>query len=236
MKRFVAIALAVVMIFAMAVAASADLSPGGKEYYKVTSTAEYDGRPTGDTTSYKVEKNSDETVTLTANSREGFFTRWIISGSYTIVDGSLDGSVITILPTSDVKAVAHFRKEEAYLNTVTEAVTTGKDYATTDKAKVPVGSDEVVTLTAVEVDTEFVNWELLCDYTIVEGSLKTKVLKIIPYTDIRAIAYFKGASKPGGNNESNTSPKTGDPLYAVIPFMAIALAAAFIAMKKLKAN
>ena len=236
MKRFVALILAVVMVFALAVGASALKSPEGKEYYKITSTVEYEGRTAGDATSYKVEKNSDETITLTANAHDGFFTRWIISGGYEIVDGSLDSPVITIRPTSDVKAVASYRKEADYLTITVESVTNGNGYGTTDKSKVPVGSDEVVTLTAVEVNDTFEQWELYCDYTIVEGSLKSKVLKIIPYTDIRAVAYFKGASKSGTGDDSKTSPKTGDPLYAVIPFMAIALAAAFISMKKLKEN
>ena len=233
MKRFVSLTLAIVMIFAFAVSVAAKPSPTGKQYLKITTAVEYDGMGTADTSASKVQKGIGATVTLSAAELEGYFTCWIISGDYTILDGkTLQDEVITIVPTTDIHAIANFRKDEDYLYITVEAI--GKGTASADKDKIPYGSDEVVTLTAVDGEEEFVEWELLCDYKIVSGNLKSRTLKIVPYTDIHAIAYFKGATKPGGNNGSNTSPKTGDPLFAVIPFMAIALAAAFISMKKLK--
>lgn len=232
MKRFVALSLAIVMIFAFAVSVAAKRSPTGKQYYKITTAVENPGMGTVEASQNKIEKDSGDPVTLTATETTGFFTRWIITGDYEIVSGSIDSPELVIIPKSDINATANFSKEEDYLNITVEVV--GDGTASVDKPRVLKGADEVVTLTAVDGKDTFVEWQLQCDYKIVSGNLKSRTLKIIPYTDVHAIAYFKNASKPGDQNGSSTSPKTGDPLYAVVPFMAIALAAAFISMKKLK--
>ena len=154
MKRIIALTLAVIMIFAftVSVAAESNLSPTGKQYYKIETSSEGGGQVSASTN--KVQKNTDGSVKLTAIETTGKFIRWAITGDYSIKDG---------------------------------------------------------------------------------GTLEDKVLTIVPSSDIKAVAKFSG-SGGSGNNGSSTSPKTGDPLYAVIPFMAIALAAAFISMKKLKKN
>ena len=234
MKKIVALLLAVVMVFAVAAVAFAEESPSPDRYYKVTTEVEGGGSASASTN--KILKNSDGTVTLVASDDGGYFNRWLIKGSYEIVEGTLTDPIITIRPTSDIEAVANFTKEEGYLNITTEAVAPSDGTASVDKPRIAKDQGIVVTLTATETNGTFVEWDLQCDYNIVEGDLKSKVLKIEPLTDIHAIAYFKGASKPGDKDEDKTSPKTGDPLFAVIPFMMLALAAAFIASKKLRAS
>jgi hypothetical protein len=233
MKRIIALLLAVMMVFAVAAVASAKDSPSGSQYYKITTDVEGGGAANASTN--KIEKNSDGTVTLVASDDGGYFNRWIIKGSYDIVEGSLTDPTVTIRPTSDISAVANFTKEKDFLNITAEAVAPSDGTASVDKARIPKDAGEIVTLTATETNGTFVEWVLQCEYRIVEGDLKSKVLKIEPYTDIHAIAYFKGASKPGEQDSDKTSPKTGDPMFAVIPFMMLALAAAFIASKKLRA-
>lgn len=234
MKRIVALFLAVMMVFAFAAIASAKDSPGGDKYYKISTDVEGGGSASASTN--KIQKNTDGTVTLIASDDGGYFNRWIIKGSYDIIEGSLTDPTITIRPSSDISAIANFSKERDFLNITTEAIAPTDGTAETDKPRIPKGEGEIVTLTATETNGTFVEWELQCEYNIVEGDLKSKVLKIEPLTDIHAIAYFKGASKPGDKDSSDTSPKTGDPLFAVIPFMALAMAAAFIASRKLRAS
>jgi hypothetical protein len=234
MKKLVAVLLAVVMIFAVTAVAAADEypSPSSDSYYKISTDVEGGGSVNASTN--KIQKNTDGTVTLIASDDGGYFNRWIIKGTYDIIDGSLTSPTITIRPTSDINAIANFSKEKDFLNITTEAIAPTDGTASVDKPRIPKDAGEIVTLTATETNGTFIEWELQCEYNIVEGNLKSKVLKIEPLTDIHAIAYFKGASKPGEKDEDKTSPKTGDPLYAVIPFMMLALAAAFIASKKLR--
>lgn len=231
MKRFVALTLAVLLAFAVMASAAALDSPGPKEYYYISFGSEGSGTTTADVN--RVEKNSDGTVTLTAENDLGYFTRWIIDGDFELVDGTLEDPVIVIRPKSDIDAKASYSVEEDYLNITVEQVTDGQGYASVDIPRVLKGSDTVVTLTATEVDDEFVEWQLFCDYTIVEGSMTTKVLKIIPLTDIRAVAYFKSVPAPKPD-DGKDSPKTGDALPYVVTFMVIALGAVVLASKKLK--
>ena len=234
MKRFVALTLALMLALAMTVTAFAEEtpSPGAKEYYKITVSSE--GSGSAEASDVKVEKDSDGTVTLSAPADKGYFTRWIISGDYEILDGkTIYDPVITIRPISDIEAIASFSVDKDYLTMTVETVTDGNGTASVDKNKVLKGSDEEVTFTATEDGDEFVEWQLFCDYKIVSGSLTSKTLTVIPYTDIRAVAYFKISSGPNPDDNPD-SPKTGDPLPYVICFMAIALGAAVLASKKLK--
>lgn len=112
---------------------------------------------------------------------------------------------------------------------------TGSGTAYSDKTKIDVNSDGVVTLTAEDGDDPFDHWNIDGDYEIREGDLSSPVLRIIPLSDIHATAVFGNGSDGGKKgNDSNTSPKTGDPLVAVIGLMALALAAGVVATKKIK--
>ena len=219
------------MIFALAIPAFAEVSPTGVEYYKIDTGVE--GMGTVDASANKVATDVDEAVTLVANDEGGYFTYWIIDGEYTIVDGSLTDSTITIIPNSDIDAIASFSKEKDYLNMTAKAVPEELGNAEVDIPRVRKGSDTVVTFTATETGGKFIEWKFDCAYKLVEGTLKSKVVKMIPYTDVDGTAYFETAAAPSKPDESSTSPKTGDPLLLVIPVMILALGAAVFATRKL---
>lgn len=236
MKRFTSIVVALLLLITMAVSVTALESPTPKQYYNITTSAEGSGTCTASVN--KVEKNTDGTVTLTANQDKGYFTRWIFrEGEYEILDGkTLSDPVITIIPRSDIDVTASFSVEENYLNMFVEVDTPGNGTAEVDIPKVLKGSDTQVTFTANEADDEFIEWEFFCEYTIVSGDLKSKTITIIPYTDIHGVAHFKQGAQPPKPDDSDTSPKTGDPAAKVLPFMILALCAAFVATRKLTAK
>lgn len=233
MKRFAAITLALILMFTFAVSVAAQESPIGKQYYKISVSAEGSGTATSSTN--KVEKNTGDSVTLTATPDSGYFTRWIIDGDYELAEGySITDPVIVIIPSSDINAISSFSIDPDYLSMFAEADTPGHDTAEVDIAKVEKGTETEVTFTATEVDSEFIEWEFFCDYKIVSGDLKSKVITIIPYTDVRGVAHFKQGAQPPKPDEGEDSPKTGDPLPYALPVMALAFGAAVVAAKKLK--
>ena len=236
MKRFVALTIAIIMVLAVtlsvSVCASENPSPTSQQYYKITWGTEGDGTANG--TTNKIDKNSDGTVTFSADQGQGYFTRWIITGDYEIVSGGIDQTTITIRPLSDVDAIASFSEDEDYLTMTAVPDPASLGEASVDKAKVLKGSNEQVTFTATEKNGgTFINWTLACDYDIVSGSLTSKTLTIIPYTDVHATAHFNiaGTTNP---DQGSTSPKTADPLTFVIPIMALMLGAAVVSVMKLK--
>lgn len=109
----------------------------------------------------------------------------------------------------------------------------GNGDANADKYQIKQGSDGEVTLTAIEVDT-FINWTIEGTYDIISGSLTSKVLVIRPHSDIHATAHFKGNGGDNGGNDSNTSPKTGDPLFFALGIMMLAVAGGVISIKRIK--
>ena len=234
MKRFAALTLAFILMFTFAVSVAAQDSPVGKQYYSIEVSAEGSGSASSSTN--KVEVDSDDTVTLTADPDQGYFTRWIIDGDYELVEGyTLEDPVIVIRPRSDINATASFSVDPNYLSMFVEVDTPGNGTAYVDLPKVQKGTETVVTFTAEEDGDEFIEWEFFCEYKIVSGDLKSKVIKIIPYTDIHAVAHFKnGQQQPSNPDDSEESPKTGDPLPYALPVMALAFGAAVVAAKKLK--
>lgn len=115
MKRFISVALALVMIFALAATVAAKDSPVGRDYYAIE--VGYDpadgslGTAGGDKSNVRVDAvDEDGTVKLTAiNKDNGEFIGWEISGEYEIVSGSLNDLVIVVRPLSDIKAIAKFK-------------------------------------------------------------------------------------------------------------------------------
>ena len=98
MKKIIAAIVAITIVFALPVFASADNSPSGTEKHKVT-VIDVEGG-----TCEKIE-NPDGTYTIKATTKGGYeFTGWKIDGQYEFVSGSLSTPTITIkissLPTS----------------------------------------------------------------------------------------------------------------------------------------
>ena len=114
--------------------------------------------------------------------------------------------------------------------------------ASGDKDKVKISDpdeDGNVTLTAVKKgDGSFEKWIIDGDYDIVSGSLTDSVIVIKPKSDIKAVAQFAGATpdqKPTEKpNDSQTSPKTGDPMLIILGLAILALGAGACAVKKIK--
>ncbi len=73
--------------------------------YKITVSASDGG--SASTSTDKVNYNNPVTLTANANSGNNF-KRWDIKGSYTTLSGSTSKTQITIIPTSDIVAVAYF--------------------------------------------------------------------------------------------------------------------------------
>lgn len=125
--------------------------------------------------------------------------------------------------------------------------------ASGDKSSVQVSApdeDGYVTLTAIaKGDGAFDQWIIEGDYELISGSLTDPVIVIKPKSDINATAKFKNAGstpdeksssksdseKPSsGGNDSQSSPKTGDPLWIVLGLAVLALGTGALAVKKIK--
>ena len=231
MKKVISIALVAMMIFALATASfyAAD-SPKPEGKYKVTVSTEGSGTAASSTISVA----EDGTVTLTATEGDGYFTKWIMTGNYTVVSGDEYSPVFTIKPTSDITAIASFSVEKDYLTIFVD--NSGDGSVSANPTKVKKGSGDTVTLTATEKDAPFTGWTLACEYEIVEGSLTSKTLVIKPLTDVHATAYF-GKDVPANNSGTNggsTSPQTGDYTVAMIALILMAMGLGAFAVKKIK--
>ena len=231
MKKVISIALVAMMIFALATASFyAEISPTPEGKYKITVSTEGSGTATSSTISVA----EDGTVTLTATEGDGYFTKWIMTGSYTKVSGDEYSPEFTIKPTSDITAIASFSVEKDYLTIFVD--NSGDGSVSANPTKVKKGSGDTVTLTATEKDAPFTGWTLACEYEIVEGSLTSKTLVIKPLTDVHATAYF-GKDVPANNSGTNggsTSPQTGDYTVAMIALILMAMGLGVFAVKKIK--
>lgn len=236
MKKVISIALVALMIFALATASFSALeSPETEGKYSISISTEGDGSAVAD----KKGVDADGTVTLTATEGNGFFTKWIIRGDYTPVNGTEYSPVFTIMPHSDITATASFSVEKDYLTISVDTV--GDGSVSVEPAKVKKGSDETVTLTATEKDDPFTGWSLACEYKIIDGSLTSKTLVIKPLTDVHVTAYF-GKAVPSdsdkgtnsGNNSGSTSPATGDFSVMMIALVLMAMGLGVFAVKKIK--
>lgn len=231
MKKVISIALVAMMIFALATASfSAVISPIPEGKYKITVSTEGNGTATSSTISVA----DDGTVTLTATEGDGYFTKWIMTGDYTIISGDEYSPEFTIKPTTDITAIASFSVEKDYLTIFVD--NSGDGSVSANPTKVKKGSGDTVTLTATEKDAPFTGWALACEYEIVEGSLTSKTLVIKPLTDVHATAYF-GKDVPANNSGTNggsTSPQTGDYTVAMIALILMAMGLGAFAVKKIK--
>ena len=240
-KRVISIALVALMIFALTVSASALVSPGQKDYYKIEVDAVGKGHATKSTD--KIQIGSDGTVTFNAYEDGGFFTKWIIDGKYDVLSGDEYADIMVIKPGSNIKAVAYFSEEKDYLNVFVSVDPEGYGEAHADPKKVKKNSDGTVTLTASGINGGVFNvWTLSGDYDIVSGDLNSDTLVIRPYTDIYAVAHFtkpgetptepdKGGETP--DNGPKSSPKTGYPLFLVFGLLGLALIGGVVATKKI---
>ena len=235
MKRLFAILLVVMMIFAVSTTAFAVSSP--TQTFILNVDSEGKGHATSSTHEVKVDEGN---ATFTAVEDGGFFVKWIIEGDFDIVSGDIYSPVIVITPHSDINAIASFSNEKDYLNVYAKVVPDEYGDATAEPSRIAKGSGETSTLTATEKNGGvFQEWVLECDYEIVSGDLKSKVLVIRPETDVYATAYF---TKPGEeptepktpDKKDDTSPKTGYPLMLIIGAMGLALIGGVVATKKIK--
>ena len=125
-------------------------------------------------------------------------------------------------------------KEQSWHITVK---TDGDGSADADKYSIIKNEDETVTLTAKDGVDSFTEWQIDGSYTIVDGSLTSRVLTIKPSSDIVATAKFGGGSSSSksssGTNSSSTSPKTGSFTYALIlTLLAVAAGAVAIVISR----
>ena len=240
MKKVISIALVALMIFAVATAsfyAAESPKPEGK--YKITVSTEGSGTATSSTISVA----EGGTFTLTATEGDGYFTKWIMTGKYTVVSGDEYSPEFTIKPTTDITAIASFSVEKDYLTIIVD--NSGDGSVSANPTKVKKGSGDTVTLTATEKNAPFTGWNLACEYEIVEGSLTSKTLVIKPLTDVHVTAYFgkavpsdsdKGTSDGtnSGKNSGSTSPATGDFSVMMIALVLMAMGLGVFAVKKIK--
>ena len=235
MRKLISIALVLVMVFSVAaISCSALVSPKADNYYSVSTESEGKGTATADKN--KVDKDGDEIITLTATENGGYFTKWIMTGDYEIIEGDEYSPVFVIKAKADVTAVASFSILKDELSIIIDVLGDGSVDA--DHATVKKNSDGTVTLVAVEKTKKFVEWILACEYEIIEGSLTTKTLTIKPLTDIHVTAVFGEENVPAssGDNagDSSTSPKTGDASMMIIAMIMMAMFVGGFAVKKIK--
>lgn len=110
MKKLVSILMVLVILAlgttVIAGASSAVVSPTKEDVWHISTKTVGDGDAASD--KYSVVQNADETVTLTATDGTETFYKWTMEGQYTIIDGGLEGRVMTIMPASDIVATAYF--------------------------------------------------------------------------------------------------------------------------------
>lgn len=237
MRKLISIALVIVMVLSFAVVVvSAEVSPD--KYFQVVVGSEGSGNASNDKSEVLAGDNSDY-VTLTATEDGGYFTKWIMTGSYTAISGDEYSDVFVIRPESHITAIASFSKEKEMLTISGETVGNGK--ITINPQTVAKNSGEAVTLTATpDPDEEFVTWNLACDYDIVSGDMTSETMVIIPYTDVLVTGVFtENGQTPaqyedGDSDSSDTSPKTGDPTLAVLVIVLMASFAGAFAVKKIR--
>lgn len=238
MKRFISIALVLMMVVALTVtAASAKESPIPKDYYRIEVGSE--GKGTATKSTDRIKMGSDDDVTFNAYEAGGFFTKWIVDGKYDVISGDEYDPVFVIRPRSDVKAIAHFSVEKDYLNAFVTADPENLGDVSVSPSRIKKNSDGTMTFTATGKNGGvFAKWEIIGDYEIVSGDLNSAVLVIRPYTDIYATAKFTKNGEPLPDDDSkkddSTSPKTGYPLFIVFGLMGLALCAGVVATKKIK--
>lgn len=105
MKRIIVLTLAVLMLAALTVPAFAQTDMKSPEPQKYNAECVSANSSQG-TVAQTV--NTDGSVTFTALPVTHAFSKWEITGEYDIVSGALNEKVITVMPKSDIKAVAHF--------------------------------------------------------------------------------------------------------------------------------
>lgn len=230
MRKILSVALVMLMILAVATASfAAAPSPTPADRFGVDIGTEGSGNVTVS------DPDENGVVTITATDKDGFFTRWIITGAdYDIVEGSLSTPVIKIKPQGDIKVTGSFSADKDNLTITVDTVGDGE--ASADPTTVKKGSNDTVTLTATETGPKFEGWVLACDYEIVSGDLTSKTLVIRPLTDVHATAYF-GTTPPAsdaGVNKGSTSPATGDYTVLMITMVLAAMGLGLFAVKKIK--
>ena len=186
------------------------------------------------------------------------FSCWRFTGEYEAIDAEVnaDGEcterTVTLKPKSDLKAVACFYEDNALFYMVDVDTNSDAYRPLIDQGECPKG--ETWTFSVPENMADFDCWEFDGEFEVVQGSVnenrvsfdRTVVLK--PLNGVKAFARFnepieeeKNGAATGDQatpdqkgNDSKTSPKTGDPLPALVCIMLLAAAAGAIAIRKIK--
>lgn len=147
MKKIVSLMLALLLVACASVVAFAAGSP-------VQPDTEFDVTVSNANSSNgKVEKvvNEDGTITLTVDVTDGAtFSKWIISGDYEIVEGSLTSTTITIKASADLKVEAAYEGETTTTAAAVVDDSTGES-PVSPKTGAPVASVAVVLFAAAGV-------------------------------------------------------------------------------------
>lgn len=131
-KSIIATAMAVLLMSSVVVMGAE--SPTAAKYY----TATVNGQAVTQSSAQKVDGGSitvsaasvtaGSSIILTASADEGnVFSKWILSGDYEIVSGSLDDETITIIPKGDINVDAKFLSEDGSASSSSDDVQTESD-------------------------------------------------------------------------------------------------------------
>ena len=104
MKKFLSLAVMLVLAMTMSVCSFAANSPVGKPQFSVDIVSNSTGT---EKTTTKVVQNGDQLI-LTAEDSTYKFEKWIIEGEYELVKGALTDKEITIIPKADLKVNAKY--------------------------------------------------------------------------------------------------------------------------------
>ena len=113
MKKFFAIAIAVLLIAVSAFPAFASnvVSPVPTKANYIVETEEEEGGHIDVDYKTGVDENGNQTVVITAVPKDGYeFKEWIINGQYT-TNGSLTSAVLEMIISSDMKVKAVYAKK-----------------------------------------------------------------------------------------------------------------------------
>lgn len=118
MRKIIILFLALFLIFNLCIfSAFAVESPTAVNYYAMY--VNIDGHGQAEVDKISIPAGSDEPVTFTALSGEGYhFVKWKIEGDYNIIEGNIYSSTIKLHPTSDIFAIAVFNDGDGTVATM----------------------------------------------------------------------------------------------------------------------
>lgn len=96
-----------------------------------------------------------------------------------------------------------------------------------------VNDDGTITVyRSAESDYEFLGWKIYGEYEIVSGTLKSDTLTVRPLSDIRIVEMYD-CPAAGAEDDSDTSPETGNNLVPLAVLSILSLSVAVVAKKRM---